>query len=106
MAYPPIILATTRKRSALAIARQAMGELGMPRPTTLTAGIDETSNQLLFLLNSLGERLSRLPLWAETRAEWSLTTVLATDRIGPRRYRPGGRASPGGGHRRRWPARW
>ena len=79
MAYPPIILATTRKRSALAIARQAMGELGMPRPTTLTAGIDETSNQLLFLLNSLGERLSRLPLWAETRAEWSLTTVLATD---------------------------
>lgn len=77
MAFPPIILSTTRKRSALEIARQAMGELGMPRPISLTAGLDETANQLIFLLNGLGERLSRLPLWAETRAEWSITTTTA-----------------------------
>ena len=77
MPYPAIILATTRKRSALAIAQQAMGELGMPRPTTLVAGSDETAAQLLYLLNGLGEKLSRLPLWAETRSEWSITTTTA-----------------------------
>jgi len=77
MPYPAIIVATTRKRTALAIAQQAMGEIGMPRPTTLSAGTDETSAQLLFLLNGLGEKLARLPLWAETRAEWSFTTTTA-----------------------------
>jgi len=40
MPYPAIIVATTRKRTALAIAQQAMGEIGMPRPTTLSAGTD------------------------------------------------------------------
>jgi hypothetical protein len=78
MAYPPIVVATTRRRNALQIVQQAMGEIGMPRPTTLAAGADETANQLLFLLNGLGERLARLPLWEATRAEWVITTTTAT----------------------------
>lgn len=77
MAYPDIVVATTRKRTALAIVQQAMGEIGMPRPTTLIGGANETAAQLLFLLNGLGEKLSRLPLWSETRAEWLLTTTTA-----------------------------
>ena len=79
MAYPAITLATTRKRNALQIAQQAMGEIGMPRPSTLTGGNDETAIQLLYLLNGLGEKLSRLPLWSETRAEWSITTTTAAE---------------------------
>ena len=78
MAYPPIVLSTTRRRNALQIVQQAMGEIGMPRPTTLAVGADETANQLLFLLNGLGERLARLPLWEATRSEWTVVTTAAT----------------------------
>jgi len=78
MPYSPITVATTRKRTALQIAQQAMGEMGMPRPTTLGSSQDENARQLLFLLNGLGEKLCRLPLWSETRAEWLLTSTTAT----------------------------
>lgn len=78
MPIPAIIVATTGRRTVLQIAQQAMGEIGMTRPTTLTAGIDENAQQLLFLLNGLAEELVAVPLWAETRAEWLLTTTLAT----------------------------
>lgn len=78
MSYPPVIIATTRKRTALQIVQQAMGEIGMSRPTTLVSGNDETATQLLYLLNGLGEKLCRLPLWTETRAEWLITTLAAT----------------------------
>lgn len=79
MTYPAIPVATTRKRTALQIVQQAMGEIGMPRPATLSNGADETGQQLLFLLNGLGEKLARLPLWSETRAEWLLVTTTAAD---------------------------
>lgn len=77
MTYPAIVVASTRKRTALQIAQQAMGEIGMPRPTTLVSGASETGTQLLFLLNGIGEKLARLPLWSETRAEWLITTTTA-----------------------------
>lgn len=74
MAFPPIVAATTTRLNVLQVAQQAMGELGMTRPSTITGG-DETGTQLRFLLNGLGTRLSRYPLWEQTRAEWLITTT-------------------------------
>lgn len=78
MTVPVITVATTPRRTVLALVQQAMGEIGMTRPTTLTASGDETATQLLYLLNGLGEDLVRMPLWAETRSEFLITTTTAT----------------------------
>lgn len=77
MTYPAILVSSARRRNALQLAQQALGEMGMPRPTTLVSGADETAQQVLMLFNGLGEKLCRLPLWTETRREWSLTTTTA-----------------------------
>lgn len=77
MTFPSITVSTTNRRTALQCIQAAMGEIGMTRPTTIEGG-DETSAQLLFLFNALGENLCRFPFFEELAQTWSITTTTAT----------------------------
>jgi hypothetical protein len=54
-----------------------LGEVGMPITNSVLSQ-DATTIQLLYLMNGLGENLSRLPLWADLRKEFLITTTTAT----------------------------
>jgi hypothetical protein len=74
---PSINTSTTQLRTALQLIQTALGEVGMPPPNSVLAS-DQTTVQMLYLMNALGESLSRLPLWADLRQEFLITTTTAT----------------------------
>lgn len=78
MPIPDITIASTTRRTALQCIQAAMGEIGMPRPTTLEGAVDETTAQLLYQFNALGENLCRFPFFEELVETWSITTTTAT----------------------------
>lgn len=73
-----IDIATTQKRTALELMNQMLAQLGLPRTNSILSQ-DETTVQLLSLINSLGSALAKFPLWAETRAEYIITTTTAEE---------------------------
>lgn len=79
MPFPSITVATTGRRTALQCLQAAMGEIGMPRPSTIEGGSDETAIQLLYLFNALGENLCRFPFFEELTATYTVTTTTATE---------------------------
>lgn len=56
--------------SALEVLKQVAGELGLPRPTTITGIEDVQSIQLLSLLNSAGNELQLYYPWEQFSKEW------------------------------------
>jgi hypothetical protein len=77
VATPPITVATTELRTALALMNTVLGEIGMPLTNSIVAQ-DQTSVQLLYLMNGLGENLSKFPFWPDLRQEFLITTTVAT----------------------------
>jgi len=65
---------TTQLRPALALMNCVLGEIGMPLTNSVQA-TDQTTVQMLYLLNALGENLSRLPLWPDLRKEYTILTI-------------------------------
>jgi hypothetical protein len=61
--------------SAVDILKQVAGELGLPRPATITGIEDVQSVQLLSLLNAAGNELLMFYPWAQFTKEWSWNTV-------------------------------
>jgi hypothetical protein len=61
--------------SALDILKQTAGELGLPRPATITGIEDVQSVQLLSLLNSAGNELQLYYPWEQFVKEWAFDTV-------------------------------
>lgn len=61
--------------SAIDILKQVAGELGLPRPSTITGIEDVQSIQLLSLLNSAGNELLLYYPWAQFAKEWEFQTV-------------------------------
>ena len=64
--------------TALAILKQVAGELGLPRPPSITGIEDTQSVQLLSLLNSGGNELLLYYPWEQFIAEWAF--VLEADK--------------------------
>lgn len=62
--------------AAADILKQVAGELGLPRPATITGIEDVQSVQLLSLLNSCGNELLLYYPWAQFSKEWVLPTVV------------------------------
>jgi hypothetical protein len=67
---------TVQYWSALDILKQTAGELGLPRPNTITGIEDVQSIQLLSLLNSAGNELLYYYPWAQFAKEWAFPTVI------------------------------
>lgn len=65
--------------TALAVVRQAAGELGLVRPNTVVAADDVQSVQLISLLNSAGNELLLYYPWEQFLKEWSFTTTVDVD---------------------------
>ena len=61
--------------SALDVLKQVAGEIGLPRPATITGLSDVQSVQLLSLLNSSGNELQLYYPWEQFVQEWSFNTV-------------------------------
>jgi hypothetical protein len=61
--------------SALEVLKQVAGELGLPRPATITGIEDVQSIQLLSLLNSAGNELMLYYPWMQFSKEWEFQTV-------------------------------
>jgi hypothetical protein len=72
----PIDPTTTGRRTALQLLNAVQAELALTQSGSVGATDTETV-QLVALMNALGEDLSRLPLWAETREVWTITTTTA-----------------------------
>jgi len=62
--------------SAITVLNQVAGELGLPKPPTITGDLDTQSSQLLALLNSAGNELLLYYPWEQFAREWVLVTVL------------------------------
>jgi hypothetical protein len=62
--------------SALDLLKQVAGELGLPRPPTITGIEDIQSVQLLSLLNSAGNELLMYYPWTQFAKEWSFLTII------------------------------
>lgn len=60
--------------TALKVLQQVAGELGLPRPVTVTGLEDAQSVQLLALLNSAGNELMLYYPWEQFVKEWEFTT--------------------------------
>lgn len=73
---PTIDPATTLKRTAVQLMNQVLGELGLPQTSSINA-TDDTTRQMLALMNGLGDDLCRVPLWEDLREEWLFTTTTA-----------------------------
>lgn len=71
-----ITVATTQSRTALQLLNTVLGELGLPATGSIVS-TDSTTVQVLYLMNGVGEDLSKLPLWSETRKEFLITTTTA-----------------------------
>jgi hypothetical protein len=70
--------------------QQALVELGLPRPASLTSGLDQTATQCLGLWNALGQELYEQYRWKELVGTHTFETVedqasyaLPTDWAGP-----------------------
>lgn len=74
---PSIDTSTTQLRNAKDLMNCVLGEIGLPRANSVLA-TDETTVQLLYLMNALGTDLAKFPLWAELRAEFLIVTTTAT----------------------------
>lgn len=75
---PIIDPVTTQRRPALVLMQTILGEVGMPQPGSILAG-DDTTVQLLYLMNGFGARLSRMPFWSELVEEFNVTTTTDTE---------------------------
>lgn len=62
--------------TALEVLKQVAGELGLPRPNSITGIEDIQSVQLLSLLNSAGNELQLYYPWAQFCKEWAFDTVI------------------------------
>lgn len=62
--------------SALQVLTQVAGELGLPRPNTVTGITDTQSIQLLSLLNSAGNELLTYYPWGQLAKQWEFTTIV------------------------------
>jgi len=62
--------------TALQILTQVSGELGLPRPTTITGLTDVISVQQLSMLNSSGNELLTYYNWEQSLKEYAFSTVL------------------------------
>lgn len=62
--------------TAVDVLRQVAGELGIPRPNTVTGLEDVQSVQLLSLLNSSGNELMLYYPWEQFIKEWEFDTVI------------------------------
>lgn len=65
--------------TSLQILTQVAGELGLPRPTTITSATDVQSVQLLALANAAGNELLTYYPWEQFASEYVITTVPGTD---------------------------
>lgn len=65
--------------SALQVLSQVAGELGLPRPATITGLTDVQSVQLLSLLNASGNELQLYYPWEQFVREFLVTTVNGQD---------------------------
>lgn len=74
---PSITVASTQKRTALELLNTVLGELGMPATNSINS-TDDTTRQLLFLANSVGEALALLPFWSELIELFTVTTTTST----------------------------
>ena len=61
--------------TALSVLTQVAGELGLPRPTSVTGIENVQSIQLLSLLNSAGNELMLYYPWEQFTKEWNFDTV-------------------------------
>lgn len=77
MTTPSITVATTQLRPALSLMNTALGEVGMPLTNSVLSQ-DQTTIQMLYLMNALGENLAKFPLWSDLRQEFLITTTTAT----------------------------
>lgn len=69
-----INLSTTRQRQANQLLNAVQGEIGLPlSPSILST--DQSTVQMLYLMNALGESLAKFPLWPDLRKEWAFTTT-------------------------------
>lgn len=71
---PSIDLATTQLRTATQLLNAAQAELGLPQSSSVLA-VDNTTVQMLALMNALGEALAKFPLWENLRKEFIVTTT-------------------------------
>ena len=62
--------------TAVDVLKQVAGELGLPRPATVTGIEDVQSVQLLALLNSAGNELMMYYPWAQFAKDWVFNTVV------------------------------
>jgi len=65
--------------TALQVLTQVAGELGLPRPVTVTGLSDVQSVQLLSLLNSAGNELQLYYPWEQFNKEFTFTTVVSQE---------------------------
>jgi hypothetical protein len=61
--------------SALAIAQQFAGELGLPQPTSLGSSTDVGAIQILAFMNKSGNELLTYYPWEQFIKQWEFTTV-------------------------------
>lgn len=65
--------------SVLTIAQAVADEVGIPRPSSLVSSTDDTSRQLLALLNREGQQLVTRYQWAACLRDKSVTVTSGTD---------------------------
>ena len=65
--------------TAIQVLTQTAGELGLPRPTTVTGLTDVQSIQLLAMLNSAGNELQLYYPWEQFLKELTFTTVIGQE---------------------------
>lgn len=75
---PSIPLATTQLRPALQLLNAVQGEIGLPLSASILS-VDQSTVQLVYLMNALGSALAKFPLWPDLRTEWSITTTTDAD---------------------------
>lgn len=69
-----ITLSTTQQRPALQLLQAVQGEIGLPLSASIQS-VDQTTVQMLYLMNALGTALAKFPLWPDLRTEWLITTT-------------------------------
>jgi hypothetical protein len=65
--------------SALAVAKQVCGELGLPQPTSIVGVNDTISTQIVSLLNSAGNELLTYYPWEQFVSTFNVATVGGQD---------------------------
>lgn len=73
---PTINPSATQLRTALELMNTVLGEVGMPTTGSILSQ-DQTTVQVKYLMNGLGENLAKFPLWADLRKEFLITTTTA-----------------------------